>query len=40
MTRLKDRVALVTGAHPLQALMSLHAVYGEMKRLQRELSNQ
>ena len=27
------------GAHPLHALMSLHAVHGEMKRLQRELSN-
>jgi aromatic ring-opening dioxygenase catalytic subunit (LigB family) len=26
------------GAHPLHALMSLHAVHGEMKRLQRELS--
>ncbi len=28
------------GAHPLHALMSLHAVHGEMKRLQRELTNQ
>ncbi|HYM00201.1 MAG TPA: hypothetical protein VEZ90_14710 [Blastocatellia bacterium] len=27
------------GAHPLQALMSLHAVHGEMKRLQKELAN-
>ncbi len=27
------------GAHPLHALMSLHAVHGEMKRLQRELTN-
>lgn len=26
------------GAHPLHALMSLHAVHGEMKRLQRELN--
>ncbi len=26
------------GAHPLHALMSLHAVHGEMKRLQRELA--
>ena len=25
------------GAHPLHALMSLHAVHGEMKRLQAEL---
>ncbi len=28
------------GAHPLHALMSLHAVHGEMKRLQRKLANQ
>ncbi|HKX29866.1 MAG TPA: hypothetical protein VJ302_19400 [Blastocatellia bacterium] len=28
------------GAHPLHALMSLHAVHGEMKRLRRELSNE
>lgn len=28
------------GAHPLHALMSLHAVHGEMKRLQRDLTNQ
>ncbi len=27
------------GAHPLHALMSLHAVHGEMKRLQRELAS-
>jgi aromatic ring-opening dioxygenase catalytic subunit (LigB family) len=27
------------GAHPLHALMSLHAVHHEMKRLQRELAN-
>ena len=26
------------GAHPLHALMSLHAVHGEMKRLQKELA--
>jgi hypothetical protein len=28
------------GAHPLHALMSLHAVHGEMKRLRNELMNQ
>ncbi len=28
------------GAHPLHALMTLHAVHGEMKRLQRELQGQ
>ncbi len=29
---------VAAGAHPLHALMTLHAVHGEMKRLQRELS--
>jgi hypothetical protein len=28
------------GAHPLQALMTLHAVHGEMKKLRSELSNE
>ncbi|MFN0121249.1 MAG: hypothetical protein ACKV2V_12185 [Blastocatellia bacterium] len=28
---------VAAGAHPLHALMTLHAVHGEMKRLQREL---
>lgn len=28
------------GAHPLQALMSLHAVHGEFRKLQREASDQ
>ncbi|MGH9834680.1 MAG: AmmeMemoRadiSam system protein B [Blastocatellia bacterium] len=31
---------VAAGAHPLHALMTLHAVHGEMKRLQRELANQ
>ncbi len=31
---------VAAGAHPLHALMTLHAVHGEMKRLQRELENQ
>lgn len=31
---------VAAGAHPLHALMTLHAVHGEMKRLQRELTNQ
>jgi hypothetical protein len=31
---------VAAGAHPLHALMTLHAVHGEMKRMQRELSNQ
>lgn len=30
---------VAAGAHPLHALMTLHAVHGEMKRLQRELAN-
>ncbi|MBS1791022.1 MAG: hypothetical protein JST85_25140 [Acidobacteria bacterium] len=30
---------VAAGAHPLHALMTLHAVHGEMKRLQRELTN-
>jgi protocatechuate 4,5-dioxygenase beta chain/2,3-dihydroxyphenylpropionate 1,2-dioxygenase len=29
---------VAAGAHPLHALMTLHAVHGEMKRLQREIS--
>ena len=29
---------VAAGAHPLHALMTLHAVHGEMKRLQRELT--
>src|SRR5262249_21004694 len=29
-------VLIAAGAHPLQALMSLHAVHGEFRRLQRE----
>ena len=31
---------VAAGAHPLHALMTLHAVHGEMKRLQRELTKQ
>jgi 2,3-dihydroxyphenylpropionate 1,2-dioxygenase len=31
---------VAAGAHPLHALMTLHAVHGEMKRLQRELTDQ
>jgi aromatic ring-opening dioxygenase catalytic subunit (LigB family) len=31
---------VAAGAHPLHALMTLHAVHGEMKRLQRELTGQ
>jgi len=31
---------VAAGAHPLHALMTLHAVHGEMKRLQRELSGE
>ena len=31
---------VAAGAHPLHALMTLHAVHGEMKRLRRELTNQ
>jgi hypothetical protein len=31
---------VAAGAHPLHALMTLHAVHGEMKRLQREVTNQ
>lgn len=31
---------VAAGAHPLHALMTLHAVHGEMKRLQRELAEQ
>jgi 2,3-dihydroxyphenylpropionate 1,2-dioxygenase len=37
--RISDNAAALVraGAHPLQALMSLHAVFGEFKKLQREL---
>lgn len=31
---------VAAGAHPLHALMTLHAVHGEMTRLRRELTNQ
>ena len=31
---------VAAGAHPLHALMTLHAVHGEMTRLRRELSKQ
>jgi aromatic ring-opening dioxygenase catalytic subunit (LigB family) len=31
---------VAAGAHPLHALMTLHAVHGEMKRLRQELANQ
>jgi hypothetical protein len=29
-------VLIAAGAHPLQALMTLHAVHGEFRKLQRE----
>jgi len=37
-TRVSDNAAVLiaAGAHPLQALMSLHAVHGEFRKLQRE----
>ena len=37
-TKISDNAAALikAGAHPLQALMSLHAVHGEFRRLQRE----
>jgi hypothetical protein len=40
--KISDNAAVIiaAGAHPLQALMTLHAVHGEMKRLQRELADQ
>ena len=40
--KVSDNAAILVkaGAHPLQALMSLHAVHAEMKRLQSELTNQ
>jgi 2,3-dihydroxyphenylpropionate 1,2-dioxygenase len=31
---------VAAGVHPLHALMTLHAVHGEMKRLQREITSQ
>lgn len=39
-TKVSDNAGRIVkaGAHPLHALMSLHAVHGEMKRLQRELT--
>ncbi len=39
-TKVSDNAGRIVnaGAHPLHALMSLHAVHGEMKRLQKELS--
>ena len=39
--RISDNAGRIVaaGAHPLHALMTLHAVHGEMKRLQRELTN-
>ena len=41
-TKVSDNAGRIVaaGAHPLHALMTLHAVHGEMKRLQRELSTQ
>ena len=40
-TKVSDNAGRIVnaGAHPLHALMSLHAVHGEMKRLLRELEN-
>lgn len=39
-TKVSDNAGRIVaaGAHPLHALMTLHAVHGEMKRLQRELT--
>jgi hypothetical protein len=36
--KISDNAAalIAAGAHPLQALMSLHAVHGEFRKLQRE----
>ncbi len=41
-TKISDNAGRIVaaGAHPLHALMTLHAVHDEMKRLQRELTNQ
>lgn len=41
-TKVSDNAGRIVaaGAHPLHALMTLHAVHGEMKRLQRELSEE
>ncbi len=41
-TKVSDNAGrlVAAGAHPLHALMTLHAVHGEMQRLQRELSHQ
>jgi hypothetical protein len=40
--RISDNAGRIVaaGAHPLHVLMTLHAVHGEMKRPQRELSGQ
>jgi aromatic ring-opening dioxygenase catalytic subunit (LigB family) len=39
--RISDNASRIVnaGAHPLQALMTLHAVHGEMKKLRSEVSN-
>ena len=39
--KVSDNAAILVnaGAHPLQALMTLHAVHGEFKRLQREAAD-
>jgi 2,3-dihydroxyphenylpropionate 1,2-dioxygenase len=41
-TKISDNAGRIVaaGAHPLHALMTLHAVHGEMKRLQRELAGE
>lgn len=41
-TKVSDNAGRIVaaGAHPLHALMTLHAVHGEMKRLQRELAEE
>ena len=40
--KISDNAAALVkaGAHPLQALMSLHALHGEFKKLQREIDDQ
>ncbi|MCI0487758.1 MAG: hypothetical protein L0229_14290 [Blastocatellia bacterium] len=40
--RVSDNAAILVkaGAHPLQALMTLHAVHGEFRRLRQEAENQ
>ena len=39
--KISDNAAplIKAGAHPLQALMALHAVHGEYKKLQQAMSN-